>query len=53
MKCPECGSDMHPDEVRGWIFGGLLIVRVLVCKDATCRLVVINDWRWKLKDVTR
>ena len=45
-QCPACGGEMHPDEVRGWIYGLQLIVRVQVCKDAMCRMAVIGDWLW-------
>ena len=47
MTCPECGGEMHPDDVQGWVFAKRLIVNVLVCKDDACRFVVIVDWRWK------
>jgi hypothetical protein len=53
MNCPDCGGDMHDDEVQGWMFGRLLIVKVLVCKDKDCRFVVIVDWRWAAQEVTR
>lgn len=53
MKCPECGGDMHPVELSGWAFGRELLIRVLVCMDAECRLVVIVDWRWAAQEATR
>ena len=52
MKCPECGGEMHPDEIDGWMFGKLLAVRVLVCKDDACCFVVIVDWRWAAQERT-